>query len=61
MPAGTGLGCREEELRDLRQRGHDAGVRGSSGTDERQPREALGRVAAGENPTKAKREAKGWE
>ena len=51
----------EEELRDLRQRAHEAGIRGNSKMDEQQLREALRKVAKGEDPIKAKREAHDWE
>jgi hypothetical protein len=51
----------EETLRELRQRAHDAGIRGNSTMDEQQLREALRRVEKGEDPIEAKREARGWK
>ena len=47
-----------ETLHELRQKGHEAGIEGSSKMDENQLREALAKVGKGENPDQAKREAK---
>lgn len=49
-----------ESLQELRQRAHEAGIRGNSKMDEQQLREALERVEKGEDPIEAKREARGW-
>ncbi|WP_158228340.1 hypothetical protein [Pseudonocardia sp. MH-G8] len=51
----------DEDLRELRQRAHDAGIRGNSKMDEQQLREALRRVEHGEDPIEAKRDAHGWD
>jgi hypothetical protein len=50
----------EDTLRELRQRAHDAGIRGNSKMDEQQLREALARVEQGQDPIEAKRDAHGW-
>ncbi|WP_431977203.1 hypothetical protein [Micromonospora haikouensis] len=47
-----------EQLHDLRQKAHDAGIEGNSKMTEDQLREALRRVGKGEQPQMAKREAK---
>jgi hypothetical protein len=51
----------EDTLRELRQRAHEAGIRGNSKMDEQQLREALRRVDQGEDAIEAKREARGWK
>jgi hypothetical protein len=51
----------EDTLRELRQRAHDAGIRGNSKMDEHQLREALRRVGQGQDPIEAKREARDWK
>lgn len=48
------------DLHDLRQKGHDAGIRGSSKMTEGELRQALAMVNKGEKPIEAKRAAKGW-
>ena len=48
----------DDELRDLRQRAHDAGIQGNSKMDEQQLREALREVEGGAAPGEAKRDAK---
>ncbi|MFF3854383.1 hypothetical protein [Micromonospora sp. NPDC002575] len=47
-----------EQLHDLRQKAHDAGIEGNSKMTEDQLREALRRVGKGEQPQMAKREAR---
>lgn len=48
-----------DELHDLRQRAHQAGIEGNSKMTEQQLRQALKRVGKGADPMTAKREAKG--
>lgn len=50
-----------EQLHELRQRAHDAGIEGSSKMSEDQLRKALQKVSKGTDPMTAKREAKGWQ
>jgi hypothetical protein len=47
-----------EELHELRERGHEAGIEGSSKMSEAQLREALAKLGKGESPQEAKDEAK---
>ncbi|HEX5598930.1 MAG TPA: hypothetical protein VFX61_23385 [Micromonosporaceae bacterium] len=47
------------ELHDLRKRGHEAGIEGSSKMREGDLREALKKAGKGTDPMTAKREAKG--
>jgi hypothetical protein len=47
-----------EELHELRERGHEAGIEGSSKMTADQLREALAKVGKGESPQDAKGEAK---
>ncbi|MBM0227202.1 MULTISPECIES: hypothetical protein [Micromonospora] len=47
-----------EQLHELRQRAHDAGIEGNSKMTEDQLREALRKVGKGTEPQMAKREAK---
>ncbi|WP_346533246.1 hypothetical protein [Micromonospora sp. DPT] len=47
-----------EQLHDLRQQAHNAGIEGNSKMTEEQLREALHRVGKGEKPQMAKQEAK---
>lgn len=49
-----------DELHQMRQRAHEAGIQGSSKMDEKQLREALRKVGKGSEPMVAKREAKGY-
>ncbi|GAA3780672.1 hypothetical protein GCM10022225_81300 [Plantactinospora mayteni] len=49
-----------DELHDLRQRAHEAGIQGSSKMSEQQLREALKKMGKGAEPMIAKREAKGY-
>lgn len=49
-----------DELHDLRQRAHEAGIQGSSKMSEDELRQALEKVGKGAEPMTAKREAKGW-
>ncbi|MBF6328538.1 hypothetical protein [Nocardia transvalensis] len=51
----------QDTLTELRRRGHEAGIQGSSKMSEDQLREALSKVDRGEDPIQAKREAKGWQ
>jgi hypothetical protein len=48
-----------EELHDLRQRAHNAGIEGNSRMNEQQLRDALRKVDRGTDPMNAKRMAKG--
>ncbi|MBM0229654.1 MULTISPECIES: hypothetical protein [Micromonospora] len=48
-----------EQLHELRQRAHDAGIEGNSKMTEDQLRQALRKVSKGAEPQMAKREAKG--
>ncbi|RKR86493.1 hypothetical protein BDK92_0723 [Micromonospora pisi] len=48
-----------DELHDLRQRAHKAGIEGNSKMTEEQLREALKQVGKGAEPMHAKRGAKG--
>ena len=50
-----------EQLHELRERGHEAGIEGSSKMTEAQLREALAKVNKGESPQEAKDEAKSDE
>ena len=47
-----------EQLHELRQQAHDAGIEGNSKMTEEQLREALRKVGKGERPQAAKQEAK---
>jgi len=47
-----------EQLHELRQKAHDAGIQGNSKMTEDQLREALRRVGKGEQPQMAKQQAK---
>ncbi|MEU5789616.1 hypothetical protein ABZ754_18020 [Micromonospora purpureochromogenes] len=47
-----------EQLHELRQQAHNAGIEGNSKMTEQQLREALRRVGKGERPQMAKQEAK---
>ncbi|WP_446210289.1 hypothetical protein [Micromonospora sp. IBSANI012] len=47
-----------DRLHELRQQAHNAGIEGNSKMTEEQLREALRRVAKGEQPQMAKHEAK---
>ena len=47
-----------EQLHELRQKAHDAGIQGNSKMTEDQLREALRRVGKGEQPQTAKQQAK---
>lgn len=49
-----------EKLYDLRRKGHEAGIEGSSKMTADQLREALKKVGGGESPVAAKRESKGY-
>ncbi|GAB3967107.1 hypothetical protein GCM10027615_15880 [Plantactinospora veratri] len=49
-----------DELHDLRQRAHEAGIEGSSKMSEQQLREALQKIGKGAEPMVAKQEAKGY-
>lgn len=48
-----------EEIHDLRQRAHDAGIEGNSRMNEQQLKDALKKVSKGADPMNAKRQAKG--
>ncbi|MEU8298746.1 hypothetical protein AB0C04_15875 [Micromonospora sp. NPDC048909] len=48
-----------EQLHDMRQRAHNAGIEGNSKMTESQLRDALKRVGKGSDPQMAKRQAKG--
>lgn len=50
-----------ENLHDLRQRAHQAGIPGSSKMTDRELQDALRKVGKGEEPVMAKQEAKGWQ
>ncbi|HEY0698786.1 MAG TPA: Rho termination factor N-terminal domain-containing protein [Micromonospora sp.] len=47
-----------DELRELRQQAHDAGIEGNSKMNEQQLREALKKVQRGMEPMKAKAQAR---
>ncbi|MGQ5264740.1 hypothetical protein ACTWLT_28715 [Micromonospora sp. ZYX-F-536] len=47
-----------EQLHDLRQQAHDAGIEGNSKMTEQQLRDALRRVGKGEKPQMAKNQAR---
>ncbi|MBQ0892659.1 hypothetical protein ABT214_08095 [Micromonospora purpureochromogenes] len=47
-----------DQLHQLRQQAHDAGIEGNSKMTEEQLRDALRRVGKGEQPQMAKQEAK---
>lgn len=47
-----------EQLHELRQQAHDAGIEGNSKMTEEQLREALRKVGRGESPQMAKQQAK---
>ncbi|MFG2053233.1 hypothetical protein ACGFI9_04295 [Micromonospora sp. NPDC048930] len=47
-----------EQLHDLRQKAHNAGIEGNSKMTEEQLRDALQRVGKGERPEMAKQQAK---
>ncbi|MFY1689168.1 hypothetical protein [Plantactinospora sp. WMMB782] len=49
-----------DELHDLRQRAHEAGIQGSSKMTEKQLRDALKKTGKGTEPMVAKQEAKGY-
>ncbi|MFY1674598.1 hypothetical protein ACN27G_32420 [Plantactinospora sp. WMMB334] len=49
-----------DELHELRQRAHEAGIEGNSKMNEQQLREALKKMGKGAEPMVAKREAKGY-
>jgi hypothetical protein len=49
----------QEDIHELRQRAHDAGIEGNSKMTEQQLRQALTKVGKGEDPMMAKQEAKG--
>lgn len=51
----------EENVRELRQRAHDAGIQGNAKMDEQRLREALRRVEKGQDPIEAEREARDRE
>jgi hypothetical protein len=48
-----------EELQELRQQAHDAGIQGNSKMTEEELRTALRKVSEGDSPGQAKQEAKG--
>jgi hypothetical protein len=50
-----------DELHDMRQRAHEAGIQGSSKMSEEELRQALKKVDKGVEPVMAKRESKGWQ
>ncbi|BCB73711.1 hypothetical protein GCM10022251_80090 [Phytohabitans flavus] len=48
-----------EELHEMRQRAHEAGIPGSSRMNDKELKQALQKVGKGAEPMMAKREAKG--
>ncbi|MDQ7908492.1 hypothetical protein RB614_28580 [Phytohabitans sp. ZYX-F-186] len=50
-----------EQLHDMRQRAHEAGIPGSSRMNDKELQAALRKVDKGAEPMTAKREAKGWQ
>ena len=51
--------AKQEELHDLRQRAHDAGIQGSSKMTAEQLREAMKKVSKRTDPMKAKHDVTG--